>query len=103
MSRAPRERADRLQLRLYVAGDSPNSIIARSNLESVIARLAKEDVSLEIVDVLRDPERGLKDGVLVTPMVVKVAPAPERRIVGNLKDRAQLSLTLGISMGARDE
>lgn len=102
MSNAPRKGSNQLRLRLYIAGDSPNSIVARSNLESVIGHLSQEDVSLEIVDVLRDPERGLTDGVLVTPMVIKVAPAPERRIVGNLKDRAQLSTTLGIAMEPSD-
>jgi circadian clock protein KaiB len=103
MKNAPRKRSDCLQLCLYVAGDSPNSIVARSNLQSAIAHLPDEDVSLEIVDVLRDPERGLHDGVLLTPMVVKVAPAPERRIVGNLKDRLLLSMTLGISTEPSDE
>ena len=80
----------RLHVRLYVAGDSPNSARAAANLRAVIAELAGARADVEIVDVLRAPERGLRDGVLVTPMLVRVAPPPERRILGNLSDRAIL-------------
>ena len=55
-----------------------------------MAELARAPDDVEIVDVLRAPERGLEDGVLVTPMLVRVAPPPERRILGNLSDRANL-------------
>ena len=86
-----------LRLRLYVAGDSPNSIVAKANVENAIAHLAREDVVLDVIDVLTNPERGLADGVLVTPTLVKVSPAPERRIVGNLRDRSVLLAVLGMS------
>jgi circadian clock protein KaiB len=55
-----------------------------------MALLAHAPDNVEIVDVLKAPERGLEDGVLVTPMLVRVAPPPERRILGNLSDRANL-------------
>ena len=79
-----------LQVRLYVAGDSPNSARALANLRAAIAELAGAPDDVEIIDVLQTPERGLRDGILVTPMLVRVAPAPERRILGNLSDRAAL-------------
>ncbi len=79
-----------LQIRLYVAGDSPNSAKAAANLHALLAELERTPHEVEIVDVLRDPTRGLRDGVLVTPMLVRVAPTPERRILGNLSDRTLL-------------
>lgn len=78
-----------LCIRLYVAGDAPNSRAAITTLRSVITQ-ARIRVDLEIIDVLRDPEKGLRDGVLLTPMLVRIDPPPERRILGNLGDRAKL-------------
>ena len=86
----------RLRLRLYVADEGPNSKAAEANLAAALAGVAPESVELEIIDVVRDPERGLRDGILVTPMLVKLAPAPERRILGNLQDRGRLLAILGL-------
>jgi circadian clock protein KaiB len=85
-----------LRLRLYVAGDAPNSIVAVAHLRAVIAECANGRADLEIIDILRDPERGLRDGVFVTPMLVKVAPPPERRVLGSLSDRRFLLAVLGL-------
>jgi len=90
------EAAPRLVLRLYVAGASPNSALAKSNLEAVIAHLPTDQVALEIIDVLREAERGLRDGVLVTPTLIRMAPPPEQRVIGNLRDRRALRMGLGI-------
>ncbi len=85
-----------LRLKLYVAGDSPNSVAAVKNLRDVLAGNAPT-ADLEIIDVLADPKRGLADGVLVTPMLIKVDPAPVRRIVGNLSNRDALLTALGVA------
>lgn len=82
-------------LRLYVAGSSPNSVTAQANLTALLAALAKRH-ELEIVDVLRNPDRALSDAVLVTPMLHKVSPGPQCRIFGNLSDRALVLRTLGL-------
>ena len=86
----------RLSLRLYIAGDAPNSIVAVANLRSAIADRADGRADVEIVDVLREPQRGLRDGVFVTPMLVKCEPGPERRVLGNLGDRRFLLGVLGL-------
>lgn len=96
---APAARAQ-LRLRLYVADDGPNSTVAIANLEAALAGAAPGTVELEIIDVVRDPERGLRDGILVTPMLVKAAPGPEQRILGNLKDRARLLAILELPVAA---
>jgi circadian clock protein KaiB len=84
-----------LVLRLYVAGDGPNSTAARRHIEAFLARKPRREIELEIVDVLDEPERGLRDGVLVTPMLVRLRPGPERRVVGNLRDESALMAALG--------
>jgi circadian clock protein KaiB len=87
-----------LHLRLYIAGDAPNSLQARANLEAVCREYLPKEAKIEIVDILQHPERALADGVLLTPMLVKLAPAPTRRVIGNLSQRQAVLNALGFSL-----
>ena len=49
-----------------------------------------------MVDVLKDPLRALADAILVTPTVVKVSPAPELQIIGNLSAEDEVLRALGL-------
>jgi circadian clock protein KaiB len=84
------------KFRLYVAGDSPNSMLAVANLHACCREHLPAGHEIELVDVLREPRRALTDNILLTPMLVRLAPAPERRIVGNLSRREALLAALGI-------
>ena len=84
---------------LYVASDAPNSVAAMANLKAALAQYPGHQVVVQIVDVVTDPARGLRDGVLVTPMLVRIAPLPERRILGNLHDGSLLVTVLGLAAG----
>ncbi len=84
------------KFRLYVAGDSPNSIQALSNLQAVCGKFLPERHEIEIVDVLCDPKRALADGILLTPTLVKLSPAPFRKIVGNLSQTQTVLVTLAL-------
>ena len=83
-------------LRLYVAGNAPNSLRARTNLKTLCAAL-KQPVDVEVVDVLETPTRALTDGVLLTPTLVRLAPPPVLRMVGDLSDTLRVQAALGIS------
>ena len=87
--------ASEVVLRLFIAGSSPNSVAARAVLARALAHPAAARVVLELVDVLVEPERGLADGILVTPTLVRIQPAPQRRVIGNLRDRTALMALLG--------
>jgi circadian clock protein KaiB len=89
-------RGGRNQVRLYVAGDGPNSQSAIAALRALLAQFSGHGIEVEIVDVLTDPERALRDGVLVTPLLMKFAPLPERRMLGRLSDRQSLLSLLGL-------
>jgi circadian clock protein KaiB len=71
---------------LYTAGNSPNSVQAVSNLTTMCLAHFPDHHRIEIVDLLQDPQRGLADGITVTPTLVKVAPEPKQMIMGNLSD-----------------
>ncbi len=83
--------ASTLVLRLYIAGDTPNSMLAIANLQ---ASLISSPHDLEIVNVLEWPERALDDGVFVTPTLVRLAPEPERTMIGSLSQPIELMALL---------
>jgi len=84
------------KFRLYVAGDSPNSAQAVTNLKALCHEHLPERHEIEIVDVMREPKRALTDAVSLTPMLVKLSPAPIRKIVGNLGHREPVLQSLGL-------
>lgn len=72
------------QVTLYVAGARRSSeLVAQVSAD---ARLLGDRVDLSIVDVLEDPARAEQDLILATPMIVRWAPAPVRRITGDVVD-----------------
>jgi circadian clock protein KaiB len=83
-------------LRLYIAGDAPNSLEAVANLEAICREYLKDGHKLEVVDVLKHPQRAMTEGVLVTPSLAKLSPGPTAKVVGNLKDKAKVLLALGL-------
>jgi circadian clock protein KaiB len=85
-----------LSLRLYVAGHSPNSVAATANLETLCAERHARSPRVEIVDVLQEPERALQDGIMVTPMLVRLSPKPTVQILGALSDLGRVRSALGI-------
>ena len=84
------------QLRLYVAGQAPNSVRAIANLEDLRREFGQERFDLEIVDVLAEPLRALQDRVLVTPTLVKLSPLPVIYIVGDLSRHYEVVHALGL-------
>lgn len=86
-----------LRLCLYVAGDSPNSVTAQQNLRRLLSSYPEVSADLQIRDVLVDPSEGLAAKVLATPTLVKLQPAPEARVMGDLRDIELLRTLLGLS------
>jgi circadian clock protein KaiB len=84
----------RLSIRLYVAGNAPNSLRAIANAKAICDERFPSGFKLEIVDLLQHPERALADGIIVTPTLVRLAPLPLRKVVGNLSDSSQVLLVL---------
>ena len=87
-----------LSLRLYVAGEAPNSAAAIRNLGILFpgGEASGKPVEIEIVDLLKEPLRGLEDGVILSPTLVRLAPPPVRRVVGNLSNHEAVFVALGL-------
>lgn len=91
---------DGLHLLLFVAANSPDSAIAIANLAALFPSDERSGVQIEIVDVERDPDRAIREGIMVTPTLIKVLPRPTCRILGNLKNRSALLQLLGVARPA---
>jgi circadian clock protein KaiB len=87
----------RYKFRLYVAGDGPHSNQAISNLKALCSEYLPERHEIEIIDVFREPKRALTDGVVLTPMTIKISPLPIRKIVGCLSQVKPALLTLDLA------
>jgi circadian clock protein KaiB len=83
-------KAELLELRLYIANGTPNSTLALRNIQMFIDECLPGSYTLEIIDVLKEPSRAIKDGILVTPSLVKLSPPPRVSIIGNLSDREKV-------------
>lgn len=84
----------RLSLRLYVAGNAPNSVRAVSNVRAICGEYFAGAHDLEIVDMLAFPRRAFDDGVIVTPTLLKLNKPPGR-LIGDLSETRQVLLALG--------
>ncbi len=97
---SPDSQAEAMSLRLYIASGAPNSIIAMSNLQSIVDEHLAGRHSLEIIDILKEPSRAIDDGVLATPTLVKLSPPPKVSVIGNLGDKEKVlcALDLGCAL-----
>lgn len=82
--------------RLYVAGRSHNSVLAEANLRALWAENWSGPARIELIDVLKTPGRALADGIVVTPTLVRLNPAPQVSVIGALTDTARVRAALGL-------
>jgi circadian clock protein KaiB len=84
------------KFRLYIAQDAENSAQAVANLTAFCRAHLPGHHEIEVVDVFREPKRAMADRILMTPTLIKLAPAPVRRIVGTLSQPHILLHALGL-------
>jgi len=89
-------RQARFKFLLYVAGRSQNSVRAAANLTVICQTYLADRHQIEVVDVFKEPKRALADDVLMTPMLIKLAPSPVSRIVGSLSNTKTVLESLGL-------
>jgi circadian clock protein KaiB len=84
------------RLRLYVAGDSPKSMVAFANLKRLCETHLSDRYQIEIVDLLEYPLLAGKEEIVAVPTLVRLAPQPVRRIIGDLSDTDEVLVGLQI-------
>ena len=79
--------AKRYVLRLYVTGSTPRSVRAIENMRRICEEHLAGRYDLEVVDIYQRPEAAREFQLIAAPTLVKLLPAPLRRIIGDLSDR----------------
>ena len=83
-------------LKLYVAGNTPNSMRALKTLRNILETEFKGVYALRVIDVLKNPQLAEEDKILATPTLAKILPPPVRRIIGDLSDRERVLIGLDL-------
>jgi circadian clock protein KaiB len=73
-------------LRLYVAGQTPKSMAAFANLKKLCEIHLAGKYRIEVVDLLKKPQRARDDEIIAIPTLVRRLPQPIRKIIGDLCD-----------------
>jgi circadian clock protein KaiB len=85
-----------IELRLYVAGETPRSLAALSNLRRLCEERVHGKYRLEVVDLLKYPKLARGDQILAVPTLVRRLPPPMRKIIGDLSNREKLLIGLDL-------
>jgi circadian clock protein KaiB len=94
----PRSEGDggRWTMRLYVAGHSAHSAAAIANLRRICDDHMPGSYEIEIIDLMREPERARADQILAIPTLVRKLPEPARRIIGDLSSTERVLIGLNL-------
>lgn len=83
-------------LKLYVAGNTPNSVRALKMLKDILEQEFLGVYALKVIDVLKNPQLAEEDKILATPTLAKILPPPVRKIIGDLSDREKVLIGLDL-------
>ncbi|MBP5975263.1 circadian clock protein KaiB [Brasilonema sp. CT11] len=83
-------------LKLYVAGNTANSVRALNTLKNILEQEFQGVYALKVIDVLKSPQLAEEDKILATPTLSKILPPPVRRIIGDLSDRERVLIGLDL-------
>ena len=84
------------ELRLYVAGNTPKSVTALSNLKKYCDEHLKGKYKIEVIDLLVHPQLAEGDQILAIPTLVRKVPVPIRKIIGDLSNEEKVLVGLNI-------
>ena len=88
------------QLRLYVAGQTPKSLAAFSNLKKICEGHLGGRYVIEVIDLLKRPQLARGDQILAIPTLVRKLPQPVRKIIGDLSDVNRVLVGLDLRTGS---
>jgi circadian clock protein KaiB len=78
--------AERWELRLYTAGQTPRSLAAFANLKKICETHLSGRYRLEVIDLLVKPELARADQIIAIPTLVRKLPPPVKKIIGDLSN-----------------
>jgi circadian clock protein KaiB len=91
-----KQAAPKWELRLYIAGNTPKSLAALSNLKQYCETHLAGEYSLEVIDLLLQPQLAAGDQILAIPTLVRKVPVPIRKIIGDLSNEEKVLVGLNL-------
>jgi len=95
-AKRPQAAADTFVLRLYVAGQTPKSLLAFSNLKKICEEHLAGRYQIEVIDLLENPQLASGDQILAIPTLVRKLPEPVRKIIGDLSNTERVLIGLDL-------
>ena len=86
----------KIELRLYVAGQTQRSVTALANLKRLCEERIPGKYRIEVIDLLKKPQLASGDQILAVPTLVRRLPQPIRKIIGDLSNKERLLIGLDI-------
>lgn len=85
------------QLILYIAGNTPKSVRAISNIEKLAEKYLPGNCTIEIIDLLQNPHLAETDQILAVPTLVRRYPGPAHKIIGDLSNEEKVITGLNLN------
>ncbi len=86
----------RWELRLYIAGQTPKSVLALKNINKYCQEYLEGKYSIEVIDLLKNPQLAEGDQIFAIPTLVRKVPEPLRKIIGDLSNKERVLVGLNI-------
>ena len=84
------------RLRLYVAGQTPKSVLAFRNLKQICEEHLQGRYEIEIIDLVQNPQLAAGDQILAVPTLVRRLPEPIKKIIGDLSNTERVLVGLDL-------
>ena len=84
------------ELRLYVAGMTPKSVEAFSNLKKICEQYLAGKYHIQVIDLMENPKLARGDQILALPTLVRQLPPPLKKIIGDLSDTERVLVGLDL-------
>ena len=89
-------RDQKIELRLYIAGQTPKSVIALQNITRYCQEHLEGKYTIEVIDLLKNPQLAEGDQIFAIPTLVRKVPEPIRKIIGDLSNEEKVLVGLNI-------
>jgi len=91
------------ELWLYIAGQTPKSILALENITKYSREHLNKKYTIEVIDLLKSPQLAERDEIFAIPTLVRRIPTPVRKIIGDLSDKEKVLAGLNIRPNAKPD
>lgn len=100
-ARPSRKAVETWNLRLYVAGQTPKSIVAFRNLKKLCDLYLPGCYDIEVIDLVKNPQLARGDQIIAIPTLVRKLPVPMRKIIGDLSNTVRV--LVGLDLQPREQ